>query len=212
MSLAKVPLEPNQIYHVWTHANGNENLFRENDNYRYFLKKYLLHVHPVVDTFAYCLMPNHLHLMVRIKSEGQILEFLKLRDSSPKPTLQGFETLGGFSNVISLQFSHLFNSYTQSYNKYFHRRGSLFIPNFKRKKIDSESYYGTCIAYIHNNPVHHSFVRKPDEWPHSSWHSYVSPKKTNVCKKEGIDWFGNMENFLRVHREIVSEKLEKVFE
>ena len=58
-------------------------------------------------------MPNHLHLMVRIKREEEILAALRKRVA----TLQGFETLGGFSKAISLQLSRLFNAYTQAYNK-----------------------------------------------------------------------------------------------
>ncbi len=206
----RIPLEPGRMYHVWTHANGDENLFRTDRNYTYFLDKYTHYIQPVADTFAYCLMPNHLHLMVRVKEEDKVLEYLRVKKSSP--TLQGFETLGGFSNAISRQFSHLFNSYTQSYNKYYSRKGSLFIPNFKRKRIDSDNYFGTLIAYIHNNPVHHGFTQGPDEWPHSSWYAYLQEKATKIKRQEALDWFCNREEFLRVHREIRMEKLISLFE
>lgn len=88
-----IPLESGQMYHIWTHANGGENLFQEEENHSFFLEKYIYHIHPVVDTFAWCLMPNHLHLMVRVRGEAEVLEFVKKkkRDS----TLQGFGTLGG---------------------------------------------------------------------------------------------------------------------
>src|SRR5688500_11898719 len=101
----QIPLLPETIYHIYTHANGSENLFRSDANYNYFLKKYAEHIFPVAETFAYCLMPNHLHLAVQIRKEEEVLESLRLK----KPTLQGFETLGGFSKAVSLQFSHLFN-------------------------------------------------------------------------------------------------------
>jgi len=116
------------------------------------------HVHPVVESFAYCLMPNHLHLVLRVKGEEEVLEHLKTKVSNPTPNLQGFKNLGGLSRVISQQFSNLFNSYSKAFNKYFNRKGSLFIPNFKRKQIESNSYFATLIAYIHYNPVHHGFV------------------------------------------------------
>jgi len=121
-------------------------------------------------------------------------------------------TLGGFSNVISRQFSHLFNGYTQAFNKLYTRKGSLFIPNFKRKLIDSDNYFGILIAYIHNNPVHHGFTGKPGEWPHSSWHAYLQKKVTKIKREEGIGWFGGKDEFLRVHREIVIEKAISLFE
>jgi putative transposase len=74
-------LLPDTVYHIYTHANGNENLFRCEGNYRYFLAKYAERIYAVVDTYAYCLMPNHLHLMVRVRGEEEIA------------TLSGFRTL-----------------------------------------------------------------------------------------------------------------------
>ena len=62
-------LVPEAVYHVYTHANGFENLFNSEENYRFFLKKYVHHIYPIAETYAYCLMPNHLHLMIRIRSE-----------------------------------------------------------------------------------------------------------------------------------------------
>ncbi len=59
--MTPIYLEPGRMYHIWTHANGNENLFREEKNYTYFLERYNYHIEPVAETYAYCLMPNHLH-------------------------------------------------------------------------------------------------------------------------------------------------------
>ncbi len=49
----RLPLEPGKAYHIWTQANGRDNLFRSQENYRYFLEKYSKYAHPVVETFAY---------------------------------------------------------------------------------------------------------------------------------------------------------------
>lgn len=88
-----IPLPPQGIYHIYTHANGSDNLFREDENYRYFLRKYSEYIHPIAETFAYCLMPNHVHFMIRVRVEEEVLDFLKLK----KPTLQeGSKPLEGF--------------------------------------------------------------------------------------------------------------------
>jgi len=202
MSQNRIPLQTDRMYHIWTHANGSENLFRVEENYRYFLDKYSQHVHPVVKTFAYCLMPNHLHLMVKVRGEDEVLAFLRIKKEDP--TLQGFQTLGGFSNIISRQFSNLFNGYTQAYNKRYDRKGSLFMQNFRRNLIDSQAYYTQLIVYIHNNPVHHGFVKKPSDWPFSSYHAYINNKETNISKEEGIRWFVNTANFRNLHQRDLS--------
>ena len=176
------------------------------------MKRYHHYVHPVVETFAYCLMPNHLHIMVRVKSEKDILEFVRVKKDDITITLQGLKDLGGLSNTISQQFSNLFNSYTQAYNKMYGRKGSLFIPNFNRKLIDSDKYFVRLIAYIHNNPVHHGFVATPKDWPFSSWHAYLLDKSTRINKKEAMHWFGNNKNFEAIHRDLNHKKMKSVFE
>lgn len=197
-------------YHIWTHANGDENLFRSEENYTYFLKKYLHHVHPIVETYAYCLMPNHLHLMVKIRSEQEVLNFLK--EKKKDSNLQGFENLGGFSKAISQQFSNLFNSYTKAFNKKYNRKGSLFIPNFKRKVIDSDEYFVRLIAYIHNNPIHHGFTKNLNDWPFSSWSAYMMKKNTKINMEEAMQWFGDKETFEAVHQQVKFEESIRLFE
>jgi REP element-mobilizing transposase RayT len=207
MSQPRLPLEPGQAYHIWTHANGRENLFRSSENYRYFLEKYSQYVYPMAKTFAYCLMPNHLHLMIRVRGEEEILEALgkKKKDQD----LTGF---GNLSGLVSLQFSHLFNAYSKAYNKLYKRRGALFERAFHRKHINSEAYFTRLITYIHNNPVYHGFVKNTYDWPHSSWHAYVLDKVTKINKTEGIEWFGSKEIFEAQHQELIQEKLISLFE
>ena len=212
MPQPRILLEPGNTYHIWTHANGSENLFRCDENFRYFMKRYSYYLAPVVETFAYCLMPNHLHLMVRVRAEEEILEFIRKKKDDLKISLQGLQTLGGIGKIVSRQFSHLFNSYTQSYNKMYERKGSLFIPNFNRKHIDSDEYFARLIAYIHNNPVHHGFVAKPSDWAFSSWHAYLMDKSTKINTKEAMLWFGNNENFEAIHRELNHKKMKSVVE
>ena len=193
-------LLPETTYHIYTHANGSENLFRVDENYHYFLKKYAKYIYPVAETFAYCLMPNHLHLAIKIRSEDEVL--MNLREFKENSTLQGFETLGGFSRAVSLQFSHLFNSYTQAYNKMYDRKGSLFIPNFKRKQVTSDNYFNELIIYIHNNPVRHGFIKNLLDWHHSSIHAYLSAKPSKVKRKYLMEWLGDKEQLLMMHRDL----------
>lgn len=66
-------LQPNRSYHIFNHANGFENIFTEDENYRFFLDKYNQYILPIAETYAYCLLPNHFHLVVRIRRR-EVLE------------------------------------------------------------------------------------------------------------------------------------------
>ncbi len=68
-------MQPERFYHVYNHANGEENLFRQEENYHYFLKLWTKYIEPIADTFAYCLMPNHFHSLIRIKSRIDLTGF-----------------------------------------------------------------------------------------------------------------------------------------
>ncbi|MBN2612658.1 MAG: hypothetical protein JXB00_13970 [Bacteroidales bacterium] len=168
-------LKPCHLYHIYNHANGNENLFRNDENFVYFLEKYNEHVSLFTDTYAYCLMPNHFHFLVKIKDEKSIIE----------GAFQKFKTFGKLSmhKFISKQFSNFFSSYAQSYNKVYNRKGSLFMSNFKKKPIDHDKYMMNVLNYIHMNPVLHGFVKEPQEWKYSSYNAYFTGKETKIPRQ-----------------------------
>ncbi len=187
------PLLPDTVFHIYNHANGSENLFRNDENYRYFLRKYADYIYPLADTYAYCLLPNHFHLMVRIRSEDVLFEYLKGKD------LRGFENLGG---LVSKQFSNFFNAYSKAYNEMYDRKGSLFMHRFKRKPVQDETYFTRLIAYIHLNPVKHGFCCNLLDWKHSSIHAYCLEKPTKINRMYLQEWFGNKQALLDFHNNI----------
>ena len=192
-----IPLKPNEMYHIYNHANGNDNLFRNEENYAYFLKRYAYFIHPIAKTYAYCLMPNHFHLLVKIRSEeGIAITFPKIRTLEKLEILEKLE----FDKFISKQFANLFSSYTQSYNIVFRRKGSLFIKNFQRKPVKSEAYFTSLVQYIHRNPLHHGFCDKIEDWNWSSYHSLLCTKRTLLKRDELMDWYGNIPHFVEAHK------------
>ncbi|MEZ5037765.1 MAG: transposase [Chitinophagales bacterium] len=124
-------------------------------------------------------MPNHFHLLIKIKTEQEIINNFS---SSKASTFLKFRTLENLAEAeeeklkfLSKQFSNFFSSYTQSFNKVYKRRGSLFLKNFKRKEVLSERYVRTLILYIHLNPIKHGFTKEINEW---NWHSFEDFPKT----------------------------------
>ncbi len=109
MSQALPPLEPDCYYHIYNHANGSDALFRSDENYYYFLEKYIQHIDPFVNTFAYCMMPNHFHFFIQVKEDQS------------QQTSEVSKNLGGLNNEeaskeidLSKRLSNLFNAYTKA--------------------------------------------------------------------------------------------------
>lgn len=199
MGNIREPFGPDTIYHVYNHGNAEDIIFREDKNYEFFLKKYRKYISGIADTYAYCLMPNHFHVMVRIKKRDRLLKFFK--DKNP----QGFHNPEGLSsrklsNLISHQFGTLLNSYTKAYNKLYDRKGSLFRNTFKRKPITGDGYYIRLIRYIHRNPIKHGFVENITDYPYSSYKSLLSDKPTSLEREKVLGRFGGRENFVKAHQ------------
>jgi len=203
-------LIPDATYHVYNRAHGNEKLFKSPENYRYFLEKYRGCISPLADTFCYCLMPNHFHFLIRCKAEKTIEEHFL---SSKTTTLTGLRseslTLSGLgfaekqkmlSRHITLQFSHLFNSYTQAFNKQNARKGGLFMTPYNRIRVNDLHYLHTLVKYIHLNPVNSGFCRNPVDWKYSSYESILKQNNSFVAASEVIRWFADIDNFKYLHQ------------
>jgi len=202
------------MYHVFNHAIGKENLFRSEDNYRYFLSKFAQYVYPVAETFAYCLMPNHFHFFIRIRSFEEVKEHFQYLVQEKKQNPQVFDGYGKFNvnKFIKLQFGHFLNGYAQAYNKRYQRKGGLFLHFLKCKLVDSPNYRTRLIHYVHFNPVHHEICRSPCEWIFSSYHAYLSQQKSKLAKNEALDWFGGESAFLKCHHQKPDKEFVVEFE
>ncbi len=186
-------LEPDSFYHIFNRGNNKENLFVEHENHLHFLKLIKDHLLAIADIYCYCLMKNHFHLVVKIKSKEEI------------------ETKYGLEK-IHLPFSNLFNAYTKAFNKRYGREGSLFRVRFKRERINSEEYLKNVIIYTHLNPVKHKFCDDFNNYNYSSYQSFLSEKPTLLRRQEVVELFGDLENFIYQHNEIFKKGLFENFE
>jgi putative transposase len=192
-------LLPGGIYHVYNHANGLESLFKTKENYTFFLKRYGQFINPIAETYAYCLMPNHIHFVVQIKRQDELQRvndiFRISREEEPEELSEKDTQL-----YISQVFGNLFSSYGQAFNRQQKRKGSLFIPNFRRKLVDNDAYLINLIHYIHSNPVHHGFTKSMMDWEFSSIHAYWLEKKTKIAKGGILELYEGKDGFISKHQ------------
>jgi REP element-mobilizing transposase RayT len=185
------PLEHGNYYHIYNRGNNSETIFKESRNHEHFLNLYNKHIEPIADTYAWCLMKNHFHLLVRIKTIEEIIAF-----QESKETLVSKKIIAPHQS-----FGNLFNAYSKAINKGYDRHGALFERPFKRKLIDNNSYLQNLIKYIHYNPVKHGICEHPLEYTWSSYLTCVSKKPTKLRRNETISFFENIENFKLFHNQ-----------
>jgi hypothetical protein len=220
------PLLYDACYHIYNRGNnrGNnrENIFIQERNYTHFLNLHFKYIEPIAETFAYCLLRNHFHMLVRIKSEEEIIEYSKtlkvssanqsharqvsLTNSNPD---QPGKPLG--SAYVSQQFSNFFNAYAKAINSAYDRTGSLFQHPFGRVPVTSDCQFWNVIAYIHQNPQKHKFVDDFREWKYSSYGILISDQPTKLQRQTVLDWFGGKQPYLDLHAQWVTEAASKWF-
>lgn len=197
MSIRNEVIEPDHFYHIFNRGNNKQPVFYDDDNYIYFIKKLIEYLNPVVDVYAYCLMPNHFHLLIKVKSEIELENFSQVA-SQNKISTNG---LHAKDKIVSKQFAKLLNAYTQAFNKRTNRTGSLFDSPFKRKRIDSEAYLRNSIVYIHQNP--YNLVDNFRMYKYSSYSSILSKYFTNLKRQDVIELFDDIDNFKYLHNRII---------
>ena len=162
-------LEQGNIYHLYNQGNNRELIFFRRENYHYFLRKVAAHILPYADLLAWCLMPNHFHLMIAIQKMNEPYQL---------------------NNSIAV----MLRSYTRAINIQEKRTGALFREGTKAEFLDSiesgklkrenrsvqsdrvtpshpvtEEYLHTCFNYIMNNPVKAGLVTQISDWEFSSF-------------------------------------------
>lgn len=187
------PLLPNKIYHLFNHAVGGDNLFRERDNYRYFLSRYAHYIYPVCETFAYCLMPNHFHFLIRVRSVAA----LQVRAQELGNASIDTEALENGAFVMQ-QFKNCFSGYTKAINKRFDRKGALFLDYVRRTEVHDEEYFTRLVHYITTNAVHHGFCTSAADWEFCSYHAMTSAQPTKLDKAFVLEHFGSLNQYCAI--------------
>lgn len=163
------------MYHVFVRGINKELIFNQSREKNYFKRIIRKHLSKYdIEIYAYCIMSNHAHLMIKSK---ELLE-------------------------LSMFMSKILAEYAEYYNYKGNRNGHVFQNRFKSEVIEESRYFWTCLKYIHMNPVKAKMVSNVLQYRYSSIHDYKN-EKTDIINKKAIqrcrDKFGTWKTFLEYH-------------
>lgn len=155
--------------HIIVRGIGKQLLFEDEYDYRFYLKKleqYCIDTEVLV--CAYCLMDNHVHLLVK-----------------------------GESNAIALLMKKIGVSYSWYYNKKYDRVGHLFQDRYKSEAIENETYLLSAFRYILKNPEK-AGICGPAQYPWNSFWFYDKPLSCMDLSvvREALGDFGQYRKFI----------------
>ena len=169
-----VPFAPGEYYHVYNRGNNRQRIFFERENYLFFLRRLRERLvgdeppagvpnseppeFPQSSTIvAYCLMPNHYHLLV-----------------SPK------------DDHFSRHMQSFSISYTKAMNKRCERVGALFQGKFQALHVDRTAHLLHLSRYTYLNPVEAGLVKKAQDWEFSSYREYAGLRQGALPRPEVV--------------------------
>lgn len=185
------PFVNGQIYHVYNRGTEKRTIYESTRDYQRFIKsmsyyriqgpkpKFSLFFYPrakkidfskkIITILAYCLMPNHFHLLVKQEVDGGITEFV----------------------------SKLSNSYTKYYNTKHKRIGPLFQGEFKSVLVESDEQLVHVSRYIHLNPLVSYLTKNLDSYTWSSYNEYINNAPKYCSTSEIMGFFKNPEDYIQ---------------
>jgi putative transposase len=192
--------EKGHLYHVYNQGNNRQKIFFRRENYAFFIQKIRTHLAPHADVVAWCLMPNHFHLMVYVHSLEIEVSSGEACYKTDGVTLSHPVSNSKKKRKINDSIAILLRSYTRAINIQENRSGNLFREATKAQcltKTDdiTPSYLNTsfgtfihndtpendypkvCFNYIHQNPAKANLVKNAEDWEFTSYSVYCGLKE-----------------------------------
>jgi REP element-mobilizing transposase RayT len=185
-------IEPEFYYHVYNRGINKQPIFSDQAHYRQFLFLCEKYLPKTVEVLAYCLIPNHFHLLLYFHAYP--------------------DRVGGPRQGGSNPFSNLLNAYAQFFNKQTDRVGGLFQRPFKRKRITDDEYLRQVIYYIHRNPIHHGLTDSFMKYPYSSYSRLIGGDPGIVSSNHVFQWFDDTDHFTEYHQRRLELDSESMLE
>jgi putative transposase len=174
---------PGAVYHVICRGNNRQGVFRDDRDRQRYLEKLSLYLEQKgVELLGYCLLTNHVHLLLETP-KGNLSKMM-----------QPFQT-----------------SYTVYFNKRHHRTGHVFEQRYKALLVDKDNYLLEVSRYIHLNPIAAKLVKRPQDYRWSSYAGYVRGKGVSGLKHETVLGYfsGRRHRQLAQYREFVEGEVSK---
>ncbi|WP_321997503.1 hypothetical protein [Draconibacterium orientale] len=204
----KTPLLGGSYYHLFNRGINRGKIFDTTSNYHFFLTLIERYLIEYMDILAYCLLPNHFHLVVKIKDAIETGAVSKQK-IQPRSIVTNEEQIG---KLASKQLGRLFTSYAMAINKQENRVSNLFDPKFKRLEIDQHEYLEYLIFYTHYNPDKHGITTNFKTYLFSSYNALSGLKQTKLNRKLVWEIFGGHEDFLDFHKGVHNEVKQIIIE
>lgn len=200
-------LEKSNLYHIYNQGNNKQKVFFDRANYLFFLKKMWKHIVPYCDILAYCLMPNHFHLMVYVNEVEIVVSGGAKMEIDSSDDCESSDELISKPRTLNNSIAIFLRSYTRAINNQEKISGSLFRQKTKAECLNqlngiTPSFYNTnsgtiihidnpekqypqiCFNYIHQNPVVAGLVKNETDWEYSSAKDYAGLRNGKLVNKE----------------------------
>jgi len=167
------------VYHIVQRGNNGLKIFKGDEDFEMFLSiigRYLYKFQ--LEIYHYCLMPTHLHLLLKVFDKEKLAKFM-----------QG-----------------LLQSYRFYYKKKHAYTGYLYQNRYRNKWVSKDEYLLECGRYIERNPVRAGIVKNPDEYQWSSCMCYISGKKDDIITQDPlyVTFGDNLEKRQQGYKEYIS--------
>ena len=201
----KAPFFYQSHYHIVFKSIDGLLLFNKSSDYTLFLQRFSNFLLPFIDIWAFILLQNHVHLIIHVKTEKNIREYLAelpvpLQTKAMKKLMTSDKNSILIDELIERQFNSFMVSYVNSINNQTGKQGGFFQKPFKRILIADESHLQQAIIYVHANAQKHGLTKDFRSSLHSSYNSIIEQSSSFIDTSAVLTFFKGKEAFVEQHR------------
>ena len=199
----KASFQPECFYHIVCKSIDGIMLFKEDIDYKVFLQRFQQFTNQVLDVWSYCLLTNHTHHIIRIKSLATVIENIK-KLTAQTVAMKSFLLEPDNELFIDAMIERQMNSFLVSFANYtnnkYNRKGGLFQKPFRRIEVSDDSHLQQAIIYVNANAQKHKLVKDFRDHHHNSYTAIINNDFAFIDVKIVIEFFGGSEKFMSIHK------------